>query len=77
MRLEAEVHKALKSASPLVTMRSLLLHQIDGGRPREVLYQDLASLHLYFEEAGREIEDDLVLEAMDLVAGWCSPHVAL
>jgi hypothetical protein len=31
----------------------------------------------YLREAGRESEEDVVMEVMDFLVGWCSPHMSL
>ncbi|HVA47411.1 MAG TPA: hypothetical protein VNH11_13660 [Pirellulales bacterium] len=28
-------------------------------------------------EAGRDSDEDVVLEVMDFLVGWCSPHMSL
>lgn len=42
---------------------------------REEILKDLEEIRIRFREAGHPEIEDVVLEAMDFVAGWCSPHM--
>jgi hypothetical protein len=50
---------------------------LDVGYSREQLIEDFENLRAHFEEQGEEEREDAVLEAMDFLYGWCSPHMKL
>ena len=50
---------------------------LDAGYPREQLIEDFEALRAHFEQQGEEEREDAVLEAMDFLYGWCSPHMKL
>jgi hypothetical protein len=77
MQLDGQLEAALKSSDPLARLRSLVQHFQDQG-------QDPQTILLFFEQArqslrvaGRQREEDIVLEVMDFLVGWCSPHMSL
>jgi hypothetical protein len=45
--------------------------------PRERLIEDFENLRAHFEKQGEEEREDAVLEVMDFLYGWCSPHMKL
>lgn len=44
---------------------------------REKLLRDLEEIRAAFREAGQPDIEDVVLEVMDFVSGWCSPHMRI
>ncbi len=46
-----------------------------AGASREQLMAQLERLRADLRGVDREQDDDLVLEVMDFVSGWCSPHM--
>ena len=64
--------EALEAPDPLTGLRSLAGRELAKGARRETLTE-------WFEEA-RELypeREDLLLDALDFVTGWCSPHMKL
>lgn len=69
---------ALDSKSPLAALRSLVENELhERHADREVILAELEALRGELRRSGREDTEDVVLEVMDFVAGWCSPHVRL
>jgi hypothetical protein len=69
---------ALASRMPLVSLRDVVAHELHDRRAdREVVLGELEALRGELRRTGREDLEDVVLEVMDFVAGWCSPHVRL
>lgn len=52
-----------------------VLTDMDGDR--DAVLDVMEELRTHFRRIGREDIEDTILEVMDFVAGWCSPHVAL
>lgn len=69
---------ALDSKTPLATLRGVVQSELhDRHADREVILGELEALRGELRRAGRDSAEDVVLEVMDFVAGWCSPHVRL
>ena len=47
-----------------------------GARPRTLL-AELEAFREVLRAEGRETDEDAVLEVMDFLVGWCSPHMDL
>ena len=75
-QFEPFVH-ALKSPQALLDMRMLLLNKLDKGSTREELVELLERLRLQLQAADRDADEDIVLEALDLLTGWCSEHMGM
>ncbi len=64
------------SAERLTELRDIFAEQLsENPDSREEILQDLEKIRTRFREAGHPEIEDVVLEAMDFVAGWCSPHM--
>jgi hypothetical protein len=75
---EAVYRSAVDSANPLIMLRSLVAADLaNRGGDRESLLAELEALRVEFREAGRDDVEDVVLEVMDFVTGWCSPHMRI
>ena len=79
MRSDTRVRfeKALAAKDPLGSLREELSALLDEGWSREALLRQLESDREALRSAGRSSEEDIVLEAMDFLAGWASPHMTL
>ena len=59
----------------------LLCHKLrglmSGEFDREAILANMENLAFKLRETGREIEEDVVLDVMDFLIGWCSPHMSL
>lgn len=49
---------------------------LEKGIPKDVLIEQLVQLHLEFMIDERD-DDDIVLNILDYLEGWCSPHMKL
>jgi hypothetical protein len=69
---------ALAESDPLAALREVVRHELhDRHANRDVVLQELETLRGDLRNAGRLDDEDVVLEVMDFVAGWCSPHARL
>ena len=66
------VRQALTASDSLASLRELANRQLAKGVTRE-------TLTAWFEQARDQFpeHEDRLLEILDLVVGWCSPHQAL
>jgi hypothetical protein len=54
-----------------------LISWLDAGVRKEAIRFALNEIRSEFQLAGREAEEDRILEVLDLVEGWVSPHLRL
>lgn len=74
-RVSTRYEDALRASEPLHALREAAAHDIHvGHRSRGTVMNALAGLSDKMRRQGRDAEDDLVLEVMDSVEGWCSPQ---
>ena len=73
----ADFEAALRSAKPTESLRDTVARLLDSGNDREVIQQSLEQFRLVLREADREAAEDVVLEVLDFLTGWCSPHQRL
>lgn len=70
-------HRALDSATPLASLREAARRQLAASVPREEVLDQLEALRFELRDAGKEGLEDIVLEVMDFVSGWCALHVRI
>jgi hypothetical protein len=73
MAIADEFRAALASEHPLDDLRSVAEHELQAGTPRDQVIAKLEVLRAGLSDA----DEDVVLEVLDFVTGWCSPHVRL
>lgn len=74
MTWEEEFEQALASPDPLRRLSDKVRELVDGGADREALRQRLEAFHVALADAGRDDEDDVVLDVLDFLTGWCNPN---
>lgn len=68
--------QALESREPLQALRAVVLRELDeNGHNRRRVLRDLEEVRLVLRRDG--LEEDVVLDVMDFVTGWCSSHEKL
>ena len=73
-----EYHTALASADPLNALAKVVSRELrERGMPRGALLEALEELRGELRESGPGDLEDVVLEVMDFVTGWCSPHARI
>jgi hypothetical protein len=58
-------------------MRDLVRSELEHGVSRSEVLGQLESLRIELRGNGRSDEEDIVLDVMDFVSGWSSPHMQL
>jgi hypothetical protein len=77
MKIEDGIQSALKSSNPLDELRSLIKALLSEGRSPENILNLFKRNRQQLRSAGREADEDVVMEAMDFLTGWCSPSMKL
>jgi hypothetical protein len=72
-----EWREILVGEEPLRHMRETAKRRLAAGSQRVELQEELEELRLELRREGREADEDVVLEALDMLTGWCSPHTAI
>ncbi len=64
---------ALQSEKPMEQLRELALHLASDGYSPPTILQKFQNARAQLQAQQRERDEDLVLEMMDCIVGWCSP----
>jgi hypothetical protein len=72
-----EFEMALRSPEPTMQLRSVTQTLLQGGWEHDRLLKLLEGYRDEMRVLGRDDDEDVVLEVMDFVAGWASPHMKL
>jgi hypothetical protein len=75
--LAPDLAHALGDDEPLLALRRVLVARIDLAATREDLLAEVERARLPLRAAGRGRDEDLLMDAMDLLAGWCAPHMRI
>lgn len=73
MGLHQQFDEALHAADPLRRLVEVVHGLLAQGYEREVLVEEFECFRKVLQEAGREEDEDVVLDVMDSLVGWCSP----
>jgi hypothetical protein len=77
MAIAQDFHAALASEDPVKSLRRAVARDLEAGVPRERLVAQLEDLRSDLRVSVRADEEDIVLEVMDFLSGWSSPHMRL
>ncbi len=70
-------HDAVNSEQPLTQVRELARRELQHGVSRSEVLGQLESLRLELRGGEKPENEDVVLDVMDFVSGWSSPHMKL
>ena len=65
---------ALRSAEPVAQLRQLATDELSKGRTHEEVLARFEQARQVLRAADREDDEDVIMDVMDALAGWCSPH---
>jgi hypothetical protein len=66
---------ALRGVDAYAGLRQVVKDLVESGTDREGLRQELEAFRVEFRsKGGREDQDDVVLDVLDDLTGWTSPH---
>ena len=69
--------EALAAPEPTRALREAVVRARESGVARDVVERQLRALREHLQRAGRDEDEDVVLEVMDFLAGWSSPHMKI
>jgi hypothetical protein len=75
--IDQRIEEALRSAEPVNELRNLVLHLLADGNTRDTIRELLERARQELRRANREAAEDAVMDVMDFLVGWCSPHMKL
>ncbi|MBP8251378.1 MAG: hypothetical protein KAX40_03370 [Herpetosiphon sp.] len=77
MRHISLFESALSSEYPSEKIRKVVQDLIQRNKSRDVIYEELECFRQYLLSKNRTRDENIVLDTMDYVAGWCSPSMKL
>lgn len=77
LMLDPKFEQALRSSQPVERLRELALEHLRQGRDHSAVLAEFESARQHLREVGREQEKDAVMDVLDMLLGWCSPHMKL
>ena len=77
MNFEQLFGSAIIAPNPLEQLRQVVMGLLDQGYSPEELLVQLEKYRDTLRAAERETDEDVVLDVMDFLTGWCSPHMRL
>ena len=69
--------EALASARPFDSLSEAVRALVDRGDPPQGIYDQLQVFALELRADGRETDEDIVLDVMDLLVGFCAPEMRI
>ncbi len=77
MPLDERIEQAFQSSDPFQQLRSLALELLDQGYDKSSVVERFQEARQHFREADRESEEDVVMDVLDCLVGWCSSQMRL
>ena len=71
------LREAVGCERPLERLRDEVRRLVEQGHERDSLLEELERLRVTLQHEARDAEEDVVLEVMDFLTGWCSPHMRI
>lgn len=75
MEREQSLLAALQTTDPFLSLRTVVQEMFDQRVSQDVILTCLERIHTKLVSEGNESRDDIVLEVMDCVVGWCSSNL--
>ena len=73
---EEMLSDCLNGVAPLVVQEKLMKYK-QSGMDKDTMYDVLDSLRLEMHQNGNKKAEDIILEYMDFVIGWCNPKLSI
>ncbi len=77
MAIDSIFEQALASSNRVGELRKIAQEMLDGGAQPEVVLKRFEQIRASLRESGREDDEDTIMDVMDMISGWCSPHMTL
>jgi hypothetical protein len=71
------LEEALHAAEPINELHSLALRLFAEGHDKTAILAKLEEARQQLRQTDREADEDAVMDTMDFLVGWCSPHMKL
>jgi hypothetical protein len=68
------VQEELPGEHAVEEVRQIILAERGRGVSQQEMYDALAGLVPRLRQSGRDAEEDVLFEVMDLLTGWCAPQ---
>ena len=75
--IDPRIQQALNSNEPVNELRSLAQRLLADGQTREAILESMEHARRQLRQADRETDEDAVMDVMEYLVGWCSPHMKL
>jgi hypothetical protein len=72
-----ELAAAVCAENPTERLSEVVRGLVSQGQQRGSIYAELEKLRTTLQKIGRDEAEDAVLEVMDFLTGWCSPHMKI
>ncbi len=77
MNYEERFETALRFNEPLATLNSLVLKLSAEGHKKAEILKIFGNYALCLRKSNREADEELLLDVMDTLVGWCHPCARL
>jgi hypothetical protein len=77
MAVDTLFEQALASSDRVSELRRLAQRLLDEGTQPDAILKRFDQVRQSLREAAREDDEDAVMDVMDFLTGWCSPHMKL
>lgn len=77
MEIGDRIQTALNAPNPLHELRALIESLLAQGVLPESILETLEQERRRLRAAAREDDEDVLMEAMDFLTGWCAPQMRL
>jgi len=75
MCIDKNFERALHAGEPVRELRALALRLSSQGYDRTALVEKFEAVRQQLRLADREADEDAVMDVLDFLTGWCSPHM--
>ena len=77
MTVDERIEVALHSPEPFKQLHALAVYLLDQGSDRATVIQDFKKVQRQLRAADREAEEDVLMDVLDCLEDWCSPHMRI
>ena len=77
MNFEQLFGSAIMAPNPLAQLHKVVVGLLEQGFSHAELLAQLEKYRDTLRAAERETDEDVILDVMDFLTGWCSPHMRL
>src|SRR5262245_23172202 len=75
--IDDSINQALRSSDPYRQLRSLVESLFAKGQSTDTVLTLFETTRRQLREAGRQSDEDVLMDVMDCLVGWCGPDARL